>query len=207
MGDFQTINDFLVENAPPVVLRPRRVENSDRRDIVAGIRPIEAPNYVQFRPLRGGLSLYFDSFAVQRVTTRRQEQLAVNYTVGSPLVDVFNSGPNSMTVALTVPDTAPFYSIGPTGLVRGYFGESIELLRAFYDQYFRLSAALGSKDPSIIGYVDFWNKGRVARGYLLRLAFERQTQIEVVNDVIFEMFVTQSIETTGRLSRPDVSGV
>jgi len=211
-------------------------ETPDRITISAGIDIIEQPNFLRFISLqeRTGngappFSIVFDSFLVQRVTRQRTATFDIRYTIGSPVVDVFKDGVEMLSVNATIPDTAPFYTIGgkidPTavaraqqdlnlaqgigdaaaqasaaralsgaltpGIVTGYVGESLEALRSVYNRYFRASAAAGS-DQNIIGIVEFWSKGRVDRGYMVKLAFERTSEQLDHAEIAFDFFVARS---------------
>lgn len=188
MAGIRTLNDLLTPSGVIV----DNLDSTQRDDVslFTGSVPITAPNYLKFvsvPPARPFVVL-FDSFVVQRVTTTRRDQIAIHYTNGAPLVDVFNPGPETMTVTVQLPDTAPFY----TSEGSGYLGDSMEYFRALYDRYFRASGATGSKDRQATGYVEWWSKGRVTRGYLLRYALDRQSVAMDVNELVFEMFVLES---------------
>lgn len=205
----------------------------DRATISAGINIIEQPNFLRFIALEknsgGGappFSIVFDSFLVQRVTRQRTATFDVRYTVGAPVIDVFKDGVELLTINATIPDTAPFYTIGGkvdpaqvakaqqelamaqgtdsagsaalrlaravnVNVLTGYLGESLEAMKAVYNRYFRASAAVGS-NQNIVGIVEFWSKGRVDRGYLVKMAFERSSEQLDHAEVSFDFFVARS---------------
>lgn len=221
------------------VLRTRgaalTIEQPDRVTMTAGIDIIEQPNFLRFIALteRTGtgappFSIVFDSFLVQRVTRQKNATFDVRYTVGAPVVDVFKDGVELLSVNATLPDTAPFYTIGGrpdavqvaqaqqdlnlagnnpgaaasaarrlagalnVNVITGYVGESLEALKAVYNRYFRASSAVGA-EQGIIGIVEFWSKGRVDRGYMVKLALERTSAQLDHAEITFDFFVSRSV--------------
>jgi len=73
----------------------------------------------------------------------------------------------------------------------GYLGESLEALRAIYNRYFRASAAVGS-NQNAVGIVELWSKGRVDKGYLVKLSFERTSAQLDHAELAFDFFVSRS---------------
>jgi len=201
MAGISTLNDAL-RRLPREVAPATRGVRADNRDLTSGADFIIAPNYLKFVSVPPAVPfvVLFDSFVVQRVSSNRRDQIVVHYTNGAPLVDVMNTGPEIMTVTVTIPDTAPFFSTNG----QGYLGESAEYFRALYDKYFRVAGAVGSKDRNATGLVEFWSKGRVTRGYLIRYALERTATAADVNELTFEMFVMESIATMVKAPVPEV---
>lgn len=168
----------------------------DRATVTAGITNIEAANYLRFIALKDQtvrtpeFSLVFDSFLIQRVSRQKPEAFRVQYTIGQPVIDVFHSDVELISVNATIPDTKPFYTLSD-GVATGYLGESLEALKAVYNKYFRATGAIGD-GTEVVGLVEFWTKGRVDRGYLVRLVFDRTaTQLDHA-EMSFDMFVARS---------------
>ena len=110
--------------------------------------------------------------------------------MGAPIIDVFHSDAETISVNATIPDTKPFYTL-LNGVPTGYLGESLESLRAVYNKYFRASAAVGD-GTGVVGIVEFWTKGRVDRGYLIKMVFERTSSQLDHAEISFDMFVARS---------------
>lgn len=178
----------------------------ERTTISTGINVIEQPNYLRFKAIKertgngsSPFSIIFDSFVVQRITRQRSTTFDVRYTIGSPVVDVYHDGIELVTVNATIPDTEPFYTLSRGNqearqelqAATGYLGGSLEALRAIYNRYFRASAAVGS-NQNAVGIVELWSKGRVDKGYLVKLSFERTSEQLDHAELAFDFFVSRS---------------
>jgi len=167
-----------------------KIGQDQRLSLVRGITPITGGNYLRFtafdsersrfagtRDKPAGIpdatSFAFDSFIVQRVNRDDDELFMINYTNGDPIIDVFHRHPTMLSIQGIIPDTAPFYANDrEQGVVHGYVGESLEVLRTLYEQRFRASSALG-QTSEVRGYVDFVHKNRRDIGFLIRMITER----------------------------------
>lgn len=184
-----------------------QIATPDRVSISTGIEIIEQPNYLRFTALKNRrgpgtppFSIVFDSFLVQRVTRNKVDTFDVQYTTGSPIVNVFKTGVEMVSVNATLPDSVPFYTIAD-GQATGYLGESLEAFKALYNRYFRASAAAGA-NQEIVGSVEFWAKGRMDRGYLVKMAVDRNSSQLDHTEMSFDMFVARSAYRT--ISKPEV---
>jgi len=184
----------------PQPVQRRADDGPARESLASGVVPLEHINYLEFRTFRRRgvnatpLSLIFDSFLVQQVTRQKPEVFRVNYTIGAPVVDVYHSGPEIISVSMTMPDTAPFFRglrLDDLGIGNaGYLGESFEAFRAIYDKYFRAHSATDRTDFQ--GYATFFSQGREDRGYLLDMRADRNLEQVDHIEMSFEMFVARS---------------
>ena len=97
-----------------------------------------------------------------------------------------------MSIRGIVPDTAPFYAAdAQQGVIHGYVGESLEVMRTLYEQRFRASSAIGVTSP-VRGFVEFVHKNRRDIGYLIRMVTERTgLQLDHATFTV-DMFVVRS---------------
>lgn len=188
------------------------VEQTDRYSLVRGLQPVLSPNFLRFVPydpekpvslrkvnaLTLGTFLAFDSFVVQQVTRSEEELFSIQYTNGDPVVDVFHRQPSTLAISGILPDTAPFYAREQGVNASGYLGESLEALRTLYEKYFRISSCVGVSQP-IRGFVEFYHKGRLDRGYLIRLVTERKAGMLDTASFSVDMFVVYSQQLNFRL--------
>lgn len=185
------VDTLNAKAAPAAATKPKgpRVQTSASRDLFAGVVPIQAPNYLRF-VFNGSTKppFIFDAFILQRMSSTRKEQFTVHYTNGEPIVDVFNTVPEIVTVAVTLSDAQATATSDPNA---GYLVDGFEYIRAFYEEYFRVSAAAG-KYAGIAGGVELVSKHRVMTGALLRLAADRTADPGVITDVAFDMVVLSS---------------
>jgi len=194
----------------PAQTTDKFVEQTDRYSLVRGIQPVFGANYLRFVPydpekpvdlaLASTLATFiaFDSFVVQQLTRSEEELFSIQYTNGDPVVDVFHQQPSTLAVSGILPDTAPFYASKDGVRASGYLGESLEALRALYEKYFRISSCVGVSQP-IRGFVEFYHKGRLDRGYLIRLVTERNAAALDHASFSFDMFVVYSQQLNFKL--------
>lgn len=194
-------------------------QQTERYSLTRNIQPVLGPNFLRFVPydpekpiaLNAQSAIFlntffaFDSFVVQQVTRNEEELMAIQYTNGEPIVDVFHNHPSTLAISGVIPDTAPFYALEGGVRASGYLGESLEALRTLYEKYFRVSSCVGVSQP-IRGFVEFYHKGRLDRGYLIRFVSERSGSAIDHAAFSLDMFVVYSQQLNFKLPAKERDG-